>query len=76
MDTGVYIRRSHDGIALLASAVVFEDWDDIVYYVVEREQLVAVKLATAENESAPYDYAAGKNRSDTRAFDLTTPLAR
>jgi len=27
MDTGVYIRRSSEGIALLPGAEVIEDWD-------------------------------------------------
>ena len=86
MDTGVYIRRSHEGIALLPGAEIIDDWDGgclirseeklesppgVAYYVTEGDQLVAVKFPPAHSETAPYDYAADKDRSDIRALTET-----
>jgi hypothetical protein len=86
MDTGVYIRRSNEGIALLPGAEIVNDWDGgclirseeklesppgVAYYVTEGEQLIAVKFPPANTGTAPFDYAADKDRSDTRALTDT-----
>ena len=91
MDTGVYIRRSHEDVALVPGAEVIDDWDDGClirseekiepspddgYYVVEGEQLVAVKFSPSDTATPPFDYAAQKDRSDTRALELTIPFLR
>lgn len=83
MDTGVYIRKTHGGVALVAGAEVIDDWGDgcrirseeelesspdVVYYIVEGEQLVAVKFSASDAETAPFDYAADKDRSDARVL--------
>jgi hypothetical protein len=83
MDTGLYIRRFNESIALLPGAEIIDDWDGgclirseeklesppgVAYYVTEGDQLVGVKFPPAENETAPYDYSADKDRSDTRAL--------
>ena len=88
MDTGVYIRRSHEAIELVPAAEVIEAWEggclirseeklesspSATYYVIEADQLVAVKLSSAEAKAAPFDYAADKDRSDTRALALAGP---
>ena len=92
MDTGVYIRRSHEDVALFPAAEVIDDWDngclirseekiepspDDAYYVVEGDQeLVALKFSPSDTEGPPFDYAAQKDRSDTRALELTIPFLR
>jgi len=83
MDTGVYVRKPGEGIQLLAGAEVIDDWDSgclirseekiesapgVDYYVAEGEQLVGVKFSAVEDDTAPFDYAADKDRSDTRAL--------
>jgi len=85
MDTGVYIRRSNEGIVVLPAAEVIEDWEggclirseeklesspDVTYYVAEGDQLIAVNFPSGGVETAPFDYVADKDRSDTREIAL------
>lgn len=81
MDTAVYVRVSGEGIGMVMGAEIVDDWEGGCliraeeplepapgrdYYVADGDELVAVRFDPAAAGQGPYDYAADKDRSDTR----------
>jgi hypothetical protein len=81
MDNDVYVKEPGNGIVRMAGAEIIDTWEDGClirseevlpeevgrsFFVEEGGHLVAVHFSPARQQQAPFDYAAQKDRTDTR----------
>lgn len=81
MDNDVYVKEPGNGIVRVAGAEIIDTWENgcliraeevlpeeagRTYFVEDGGHLVAVHFPPARQTQGPFDYAAQKDRTDTR----------